>query len=156
MKKLFILVVIMSVSGAAFALSDQMPSKSHQQITQTQQLAPSSQSSDLNAIPLGSSNGVLVSVPVTPSNSAQLIRNLPYQLNSAVAQSPDASNKSIAQSDSQSGQASNPGRSHLVVCNVGGVEQKNMTSDECKTKGGKEVVMQEPPQTVSTQEAQKR
>jgi hypothetical protein len=143
MKKLLIMAAIVLVSGTALALSDQTTSKPQQQAAETPQLPASQQPENSTVTSLKSPDGVLQSVPVAQSNSNQLIRNLPYRSKDVITQKTDASNRSTAQSGSQPNQLTAPDGFHQVVCLVGGIEQKNITSDECKSKGGMEVVTRE-------------
>ncbi len=132
MNKLFALVAILSISAIPLAFSAQSGGKA------TKASPPASNRPAANpSMSSVQSDGVLVSAPVQ-SNSDQLIRNSPYQ--AAVAQKSAIPEQSAA-----------PSGSHLVACTLGGFEQKTMTSDECKAKGGKEVVTAELPKATTPQ-----
>ena len=158
MKKLFLLIALMLVPGIVMALPGPQVPESKRATSKSQKLTESQQLENSIVTPSKSPNGVLVSAPATQPGASQLIRSAPYQPNNGVPQDAVASSQSVVQSGSQSSKSSSATKTsggYVVACKVGGYEEKNVSADDCKAKGGVEVMTPEITKEPTDKSAQK-
>ena len=95
-----------------------------------------------------------MSVPPTRSNASQLIRSVPYQPNNNSVLDAVAS-ATPSGAGTKAGPAAKKDGAYVVACRVGGYEERNVSSADCKAKGGVEVMTPEIPVVASDKTTQK-
>jgi len=118
MRKLFIAAVILLSAGIAWAQSNDL------------EVVPPTASGETTP----SATGKTTAPAVPDLNRNILIKNLPYQPEKPAAVSATSSN---------SARAEVPNSLKLIACVVNGFEQKGVSSEDCRARGGHEAVTPE-------------